>query len=79
MSLNASTSQTSVLGDITASVDNTEPIDISDEPEHVKKQLMGGMMPLASLCTLPTRSSPKVRRKCGTPRISLQRSILQTT
>ena len=38
MSLIASIPQTSVLKDITASIDNAEPIDITDEPESVEKQ-----------------------------------------
>ena len=38
MSLIPSIPQTSVLEDITASIDNAESIDVTDEPEFVKKQ-----------------------------------------
>ena len=38
MSLIASIPQTSALEDIRASIDNAEPIDVTDEPESVKKQ-----------------------------------------
>ena len=42
MSLIASTPQTSVLEDITASVDNVEPTDITDEPESSLSRVMTG-------------------------------------